>query len=68
MEKSKAHYSLNAVKAAVADRGKSAFTKTALFNALAMGISADVAMGVILTLSRGMFYKSMTTKLDHTLW
>lgn len=68
MEKSKPHYHLGEIKTVVARLGKMAFTQTALFNSLAMGLSADEAVGVILTLSREMFYKSMTTHADHTLW
>lgn len=45
-----------------------AFTHTALVNSAAMGLTGNEAIGVILTLSQGMFYKSMTTFADHTLW
>lgn len=68
MYKSTPHYNLTEVKAIVARLGKQSFTRTALFNSLAMGLSGDEAVGVILTLTRGMFYKSMTTIADHTLW
>lgn len=68
MEKSKPHYQLDAIKAEVSRLGKMAFTRTALFNSLTMGLSDDEAVGVVLTLSREMFYKSMTTHADHTLW
>ena len=68
MEKNKPHDHLDEIKAVVARLGKMAFTRTALFNSLAMGLSADEAVGVVLTLSREMFYKSMTTIADHTLW
>lgn len=33
-----------------------------------MGLTGEEAVGVVLTLSRAMFYKSMTTLADHTLW
>jgi motility quorum-sensing regulator / GCU-specific mRNA interferase toxin len=68
MYKSTPHYNLTEVKAIVSRLGKQSFTRTALFNSLAMGLSGDEAVGVILTLTRGMFYKSMTTITDHTLW
>jgi motility quorum-sensing regulator/GCU-specific mRNA interferase toxin len=68
MEKCKPHYQLDAVKAVVSQLGKMAFTRTGLFNSLAMGLSGDEAIGVVLTLSKEMFYKSMTTHTDHTLW
>lgn len=68
MDKRTPHYDLAEVKAAVARLSKQAFTRTALFNSLAMGLTGDEAVGVVLTLSRAMFYKSMTTLADHTLW
>jgi motility quorum-sensing regulator/GCU-specific mRNA interferase toxin len=33
-----------------------------------MGLSEAQAVAVILSLSRPMFYKSMTTHADHTVW
>jgi len=68
MEKIKPHYLLHEIKAVVAARGKASFTRTALFNSLAMGLTGDEAVGVILTMTGTMFYKSMTTHNDHTLW
>lgn len=68
MEKRTPHHDLAEIKSAVAKLGKQAFTKTALFNSLAMGLSGDEALGVVLTLTRGMFYKSMTTIVDHAVW
>ena len=43
MEKVKPHYLLAEIKAAVAARGKAAFTRTALFNSLVMGLTGDEA-------------------------
>lgn len=68
MEKMRPHYLLAKIKAAVAIQGKAAFTRTALVNSLAMGLTGEEAVGVILTISGSMFYKSMTTLNDHTLW
>jgi motility quorum-sensing regulator/GCU-specific mRNA interferase toxin len=68
MEKARPHYLLAEIKAAVAARGKASFTRTALFNSLAMGLTGDEVVGVILTMTSTMFYKSMTTHNDHTLW
>lgn len=45
-----------------------AFTATALFNAAAMGLSEEQALQVLASLSRAMFYKSMTTHADSTIW
>jgi len=49
-------------------RGKASFTRTALVNSLAMGLTADEAVGVVLTMTGGSFYKSMATVADHRLW
>lgn len=68
MDKSKPHYRLEDVKERVAALGKQAFTKTALFNSLAMGLTGSEAVGVVLTMTRSMFYKSMTTHADPSLW
>lgn len=68
MEKIKPHYLLAEIKAVVAAGGKVSFTRTALFNSLAMGLTGDEAVGVILTMTSTMFYKSMTAHNDHTLW
>jgi len=45
-----------------------AFTATDLFNVAAMGLSVDRALQVLASLSRAMFYKSMTTHADSTMW
>lgn len=68
MDKSKPHYRLEDVKERVAVSGKQAFTKTALFNSLAMGLTGNEAVGVVLTMTRSMFYKSMTTHSDPSIW
>jgi len=68
VKKNKPHYLLAEIKAAVAARGKASFTRSALFNSLDMGLTGDEAVGVVLTMTSAMFYKSMTTHNDHTLW
>lgn len=68
MEKSRPHYSLAETQAIVVAKGLGAFTQTAVFNGLAMGLGAAQLCGVVLSLSRGMFFKSMTTQQDHTVW
>lgn len=45
-----------------------AFTATALFNAAAMGLSEEQALLVLASLTRAMFYKSMTTYADSSVW
>jgi motility quorum-sensing regulator/GCU-specific mRNA interferase toxin len=56
------------IKAIVAQNGKRAFTHTALINSAAMGLSGNEVLDVVFSLSRSMFYKSMTTINDATLW
>ena len=68
MEKKKAHYDLQAVKARVAAGGMDAFTRTAKDNARQMGLDAAAALGVVAELQRGMLFKSMTTHSDSTVW
>ena len=68
MEKRKPHYNLTDIQAIVAKIGKLAFTHTAHINSAAMGLTGDEPIDVIFSLSRSMFYKSMTTIHDSTLW
>lgn len=68
MEKKKAHYDLQAVKARVSVGGMDAFTRTAKDNARLMGLDAAATLGVVAELKRGMLYKSMTTHGDSTVW
>ena len=68
MEKNRPHYSLADTQAVVVLKGLGAFTQTAVFNGLAMGLGAAQLCGVVLSLSRDMFFKSMTTHQDHTIW
>lgn len=68
VEKIKAHYQLSAVQDEVARRGAAAFTMTALRNGLAMGLTVAQMIDVVRSLTRGDFYKSMTTHADHRVW
>lgn len=68
MEKRRAHYPLDAIKALVKQQGLGAFTRTAQVSLVQMGLSADQAVSVVLGLSRGQLYKSMTTYSDHRVW
>jgi motility quorum-sensing regulator/GCU-specific mRNA interferase toxin len=51
-----------------AEQGIMVFTATALFNAAAMGLSEEQALLVLASLARAMFYKSMTTHADNSVW
>jgi motility quorum-sensing regulator/GCU-specific mRNA interferase toxin len=68
MEKRQPHYSLTTLQARIAEQGIMVFTATALFNAAAMGLSEDQVLLVLASLTRTMFYKSMTTYADSSIW
>lgn len=68
MEKRLPHYLLAAIQARIAEQGVMVFTATALFNAAAMGLSEEQALLVLLSLTRVMFCKSMTTYADSSVW
>jgi len=68
MEKIKPHYPLSTVQDEIARRGAAAFTMTALRNGLAMGLTVAQMIDVVRSLTRGDFYKSMTTHADHRIW
>ena len=68
MEKKKPHYLLSDVLNIVKSRGENAFTATALTGAVALGLSSEQAVAVVLGLKQKDFYKSMTTNVDHKVW
>lgn len=67
-DKGTPHYRLAAVLQTVAALGVDAFTRTALDNARLMGLSGAEALSVVVSLSNGLFYKSMSTKSDYRVW
>ena len=68
MEKLKAHYVLQDIQAVVLRDGGRAFTFAAQRGAESMGLSRAEVLGVVLSLTGRMFYKSMTTHADNTVW
>jgi motility quorum-sensing regulator/GCU-specific mRNA interferase toxin len=68
VEKRTPHYDLARVQADVARVGAAAFTKTALDGGRMMGLTTAEMLGVIASLSRSDFYKSMTAYADHRVW
>ena len=68
MEKPKPHYDLAQVQADIVRLGAAAFTKSALDCGRAMGLTTGEMLTVIASLSRRVFYKSMTTHADHRIW
>ncbi|MCL2524075.1 MAG: type II toxin-antitoxin system MqsR family toxin [Betaproteobacteria bacterium] len=68
MEKSIAHYSLDAIKAEVTKRGATCFTHAAKKGIALLDMDEDEALSVVLGLERRMLFKSMTTHTDHRIW
>lgn len=68
MEKRKPTYDLEAVKAAIGSARTLAITTTALMNAASLGFDRNGIATVIQTITRSMFYKSMTTYNDRRVW
>ena len=68
MEKKRAHYPLEQVKSYVRGKGMNAFTLTARRNGFDMGLTQAEMLAVVLSLSGGGFYKSMTSYHDATIW
>lgn len=67
MEKGTPHCKLDVVKALV-NAGRVRTTKAAREGAVALGFDFDGMLAVVLALSPGDFYKSMTTHADHRVW
>jgi len=68
MEKRTPHNSLRDVQKLVADSSSRPFTITALRGGLALGLTEAEMREVVLALSRGNFYKAMTTHADARVW
>lgn len=68
MEKLKAHYPLQEIQTVVARDGSRSFTFIAQRGAENMGLSRADALSVVLALTSKLFYKSMTTYSDNTVW
>lgn len=70
MEKRTSHYKLQDIKAAVAARGRLAFTRSAREGAEDMGLTVAESLIVIAGLAphNCRFYKAMTTHANHHEW
>jgi motility quorum-sensing regulator/GCU-specific mRNA interferase toxin len=68
LEKRIPHYRLNELQICIQVRGIAAFTATALFNIAALEMTTEQALQVLASLTRAMFYKSMTTHTDSSIW
>lgn len=67
MEKRTPHCKLSIVKTLIQD-GKVRTTHAARAGASELGLSLSDMLAVVMTLTPGDFYKSMTTHADHTIW
>ena len=67
MEKKKAHYLLEEVKALIAN-GSVRATRSALAGASALGFSFKEMLEIVTDLEARDFYKSMTTHNDNKIW
>jgi len=68
MEKKKASYDLAAIKAAFATVATLRMRDTAQKSAIALGFSTKEIVDIIQSIKGAMFYKSMTTYADATVW
>ena len=68
MEKKRPTYDLAAIRAAFASPGSLAITVSAFRDATASGFDRAGIVGVIQSIDRTMFVKSMTTFADHRIW
>jgi motility quorum-sensing regulator/GCU-specific mRNA interferase toxin len=65
VEKRKATYDLDAIKAAIGSAETLAITTSALRDAIGLGFDRTGIVDVITSIDRKMFLKSMTTFADH---
>jgi motility quorum-sensing regulator/GCU-specific mRNA interferase toxin len=68
MDKRKPHYLLDEIQSIVARNEMNAFTTTAIRNGQDMGLDDAMMLATIARMKSVMFYKSMTTHRDATLW
>jgi motility quorum-sensing regulator / GCU-specific mRNA interferase toxin len=68
MEKRRASYDLDEVKAAFVNPIALAITASAFSDALSLGYDRSSIAEVVAGIDRKMFYKSMTTFTDHLVW
>lgn len=67
MEKRTPHCKLTTVKALV-EVGKVRATHAARLGAAGLGLELSDMLAVVMALTTADFYKSMTTRVDHTIW
>ena len=67
-ERREPHHKLAEVKVLVSKLGVASFSKTGLDGGRAMGLTSNEMLQVIASLTRVMFYKSMTSHCDENVW
>jgi motility quorum-sensing regulator / GCU-specific mRNA interferase toxin len=67
LEKSTPHCKLRVIKALV-EAGHVRTTNAARCGAIELGLNLTAVLDVVMALTAADFYKSMTTRADHTVW
>lgn len=68
MEKNKAHYSLDAIKAVFSNPQSLRMSVSAILSMNSLGMTAKDVVAVIQSLRYRDLYKSMTSYRDHRIW
>ena len=68
MEKKKPHYSLAQIKASFDTVRRLRITRTALQCAEGLGVTLEGIVSIIQSMSRGQFFRSMTSVANATVW
>ncbi len=66
-EKKVPHFDLESIKQGFS-KSKGLFTRTATQDAAALGYGSDEVGSIIQTMSKGQFYKAMTSNYDGKVW
>jgi motility quorum-sensing regulator/GCU-specific mRNA interferase toxin len=62
------HHDLEVIKSAFSEASSLRATKTALQGAAELGLSTEDIVMIIQTITKGHFYKSMTSNYDSAVW
>lgn len=68
MEKMRPTYDLEAIKSVFGSAASLAMTTVALRDAVSLGFDRAAIAATVGRIDRRMFYKSMTTNVDHRVW
>ena len=68
MEKKRAQHDLSKIKAMFVKTSSLNITRTALNDAMELGLSLEDIVEVIGKMTHKQFFKSMTSKVDHKIW